>query len=74
LFCSQEDGLDFMANQYARSAGTLDLATELASRYSTHFNQKIDPLTNVLITNGASASLCILLLPLFRLMDCVFLP
>jgi len=51
-------GLDFMVNQYARPAGHLSLVTQLAKDYSPRLGRQLDPLTEVVITNGASEGLC----------------
>lgn len=44
-------------NQYARSGGHLPLVQALANFYSEPLKQKLDPLTNVLVTAGASEAL-----------------
>ena len=41
-------------NQYARSAGDIDLVTALADHYSPLVGRKIDPLTEVTIGVGAT--------------------
>lgn len=40
-------------NQYARFAGSLKLCESIARNYSQKFKRKIDPLTEVLVANGA---------------------
>jgi hypothetical protein len=43
-----------MIHQYARSAGDLTLCQALAKRYSRVLSRTIQPLTEVVTTNGAS--------------------
>lgn len=44
-------------HQYTRSAGLIPLVDLLALRYSTHLNIKVNPLSNVAVTVGASQAL-----------------
>lgn len=53
-----EQGYNFMTNQYARSAGNLDLCKALATRYSKSLQHEVDPLTDIVVTDGASEALC----------------
>jgi kynurenine--oxoglutarate transaminase/cysteine-S-conjugate beta-lyase/glutamine--phenylpyruvate transaminase len=41
-------------NQYARSPGHLRLVQQLAKLYSPLVNKELNPLTNFVVTNGAS--------------------
>lgn len=51
----QENGFDYMVNQYARSAGHLALANGLAAKYSKPLGREIDPISQVVVTDGACA-------------------
>jgi DNA-binding transcriptional MocR family regulator len=44
-------------HQYTRSAGHPNLVKQLATRYSTHMNREIDPMSEVAVTVGASQAL-----------------
>ena len=60
-----EQGYDFLISQYARSAGHLPLTQRLAEQYRVSLNRAaegINPLTEVLVTVGASEALCALML------------
>lgn len=54
---SEGNGLNYLANQYARSAGHLQLVKHLAESYSTRFQRKIDPETEIIICNGATGAI-----------------
>lgn len=58
----QEIGHDFLMSQYARSAGHPALVKRLAEFYSPRLNHTINPLTEVLVTVGASEALCAFML------------
>ena len=49
----QGSGIDFMVNQYARSAGHLALVNGLAKKYSKPLGREIDPINQVVVTDGA---------------------
>jgi len=53
----QEVGADFMANQYARSAGQINLVHALAKKYQGLKGEAIDPLSEIVVLNGASGAL-----------------
>ncbi len=55
LTCSQEKGgLDYLVNQYGRSAGHMPLVQALALKYAKPLNREnIDPITEVVVTDGA---------------------
>ena len=60
-----EQGYDYLISQYARSAGHLPLTQRLAEQYRHSLNRGpggINPLTEVLVTVGASEALCALML------------
>ena len=61
-----EQGYDFLVSQYARSAGHLPLTQRLAEQYRTALGRAIDPLSEVLVTVGASEALCALMLGLLN--------
>ncbi len=50
----EQNGLDFMANQYARAAGNLQLVNVLAERYSKLLSRTVDPINEVMVCNGAT--------------------
>ena len=57
---------DFLLSQYARPAGHLPLVRTLAAFYEPRLGRPIDPLTEVLVTVGASEALCAIMLGLLR--------
>ena len=58
-----EQGYDYLISQYARSAGHLPLTQRLAEQYKGRLQREaINPLTEVLVTVGASEALCALML------------
>ena len=64
-----EQGYDYLISQYARSAGHVPLTTRLAEQYRVSLNresQGINPLTEVLVTVGASEALCAMMLGLLN--------
>lgn len=62
----KEEGFDFMVNQYARSAGHLPLVQNLAKNYSKTLGREVDPLNEVVVTDGASEALCSVMLGLLN--------
>ena len=52
-----EIGHTFLANQYARSAGDMNLVQQLAQRYTTVLGRPVDPLTEIVVTDGATGAL-----------------
>jgi kynurenine--oxoglutarate transaminase/cysteine-S-conjugate beta-lyase/glutamine--phenylpyruvate transaminase len=62
----QQNNLDFMVNQYARSAGHLSLVNTLATKYSALYKRKINPLTEILVADGASEALATAMLGLLN--------
>lgn len=42
-----------MVNQYARSAGHMSLVQGLAKKYSAPIGRQIDPINEVVVTDGA---------------------
>jgi len=50
----EKNGLNYLANQYARSAGNLMLVNKLAEIYTPRLRRTIDPQTEVIICNGAT--------------------
>lgn len=61
-------------HQYTRPAGHPSLVEVLAKRYSTHLGQKVDPLSEVAVTVGASQALYLTLQALLDPGDEVLLP
>lgn len=61
-----EKNADFMINQYARSAGHLNLVKALAKKYSPTIGKEIDPLTEIVVADGASEALCAAMLGLLN--------
>mmetsp|Transcript_49267 Transcript_49267/g.96651 ORF Transcript_49267/g.96651 Transcript_49267/m.96651 type:complete len:426 (-) Transcript_49267:62-1339(-) len=56
-----EPDIGIMTNQYTRSAGHPSLVNQLAEQYSRSLQRKVDPLSEVLVCNGATETLyCIL--------------
>lgn len=62
----QEQGFDYMVNQYARSAGHMPLVQNLAAKYSASLSRTVDPLSEVVVTDGASEALCTVMLGLLN--------
>jgi kynurenine--oxoglutarate transaminase/cysteine-S-conjugate beta-lyase/glutamine--phenylpyruvate transaminase len=58
----QQQPLNYLIHQYARSYGHLPLVNELAKIYGRRLNQKLDPAVNFLVTVGASEALCVAML------------
>jgi len=50
----EENGLNYMANQYARAAGNLLLVEALAKKVGKNLDRTVDPLTEVMVCNGAT--------------------
>lgn len=48
---------DGTAHQYARAVGDVDLCQALASNYSKSLNKEINPITEIMITNGATEAI-----------------
>jgi len=51
-------------NQYSRVQGHPDLVNEIAATYKDKYNRQIDPLTEVVVTTGATEALCCAMLGL----------
>ena len=49
-----KDAIDADLNQYARSAGQIRLVNALADSYSPLFDRQLDPLTEIVVTTGAT--------------------
>jgi aspartate/methionine/tyrosine aminotransferase len=49
----EQGGLDFMVNQYARSAGHMSLVQGLAKKYSGPLGRELDPINQIVVTDGA---------------------
>lgn len=52
----EKDGLNYLANQYARSAGNLMLVEKLGKIYSERLGRKIDHINEIVVTNGATGA------------------
>jgi len=50
----EEGGLNYLANQYARAAGNLTLVEALAKKVGANLNRTVDPITEVMVCNGAT--------------------
>lgn len=53
----EKNGLDYMANQYARSAANLTLANTLAEKYSEALGRQVNPLNELVVCNGATGAI-----------------
>ena len=51
------DAMKPLNNQYARPMGHVELVTPLAEAYTKKFGRTVDPLSNILITNGSTQAL-----------------
>jgi len=48
-------------NQYVRPSGNLLLVNKIAEIYGKRLNRNVNPLTEIMVTNGANASIFVLL-------------
>eukprot|EP01121_Diplochlamys_sp_Union-15-3_P022452 TRINITY_DN9568_c0_g1_i1.p1 TRINITY_DN9568_c0_g1~~TRINITY_DN9568_c0_g1_i1.p1 ORF type:complete len:469 (-),score=68.13 TRINITY_DN9568_c0_g1_i1:8-1327(-) len=64
---------DALVHQYARSAGHINLVNAIAKKYSPDYGRKINPLTEIVVTVGASEAICTTMLALLSPGDEVIL-
>ncbi len=50
----ERDGLTYLTNQYARAAGDMSLVKALAAKTGAALGRPVDPITEVMVCNGAT--------------------